>query len=143
VISGSTTAAIKALEAAIACRLSQPPAASGSRPSPTSRLPAALHHGIWLPGPGTPQFSVSGCPDIPDAERRARRVLRHCAAEQLIHSTIQAPADANDQAWKRRMMARIESNPRPAAESSSQELILAAAYPDAIAVACTSRKSPP
>ena len=40
------------------------------------------------------------------------------------------------------MMALIESNPRSAAESSSQELFLAAAYPDAIAVACTNRKSP-
>jgi hypothetical protein len=44
---------------------------------------------------------------------------------------------------KRRMMALIRSNPRSAAESSSQELFLAAAYPDAITVACTSRKDPP
>ncbi len=151
VISGSTTAAIKAalpafggkrgrpLRAAIACRLCT--AARGIQQQVPVHLPAyqqlCIRHGIWLPGPETPQFSVSGCPGIPDAERRARRLLRHCTAEQLIYSRTQAPADANDQAWKRRMMALIESNPRSAVESSSQELFLAAAYPDAIAAACS------
>jgi hypothetical protein len=155
-ISGSTAEAIKAalpafggergrpLRAAVACRLCA--AARGIKQPVPVHLPACqqicIRHGIWLPRPGTPQFSVSGCPDIPDAEHRARRLLRHCAAEQLIYSRIQAP-DADDQAWKRPMMALIRSNPRSAAESSSQELFLAAAYPDAITVACTSRKNPP
>ena len=101
-----------------------------------------LRHGIWLSGPGTPQFSVRDCPDILDAERRARRLLRRCTAEQLLYPRIQAPADEAGNAWKRRTAALIESNPRSASESSSQEMFLAAAYPDAIAVA-RQRKSLP
>jgi hypothetical protein len=154
-ISGSTAEAPKAalpasggergrpLRAAVACRLCT--TARGILQPVPVHLPACqqicIRHGIWLSGPGTPQFSVSGCPGIPDAERRARRLLRHCAAEQLIYSRIQAP-DADDQAWKRRMMALIRSNPRSAAESSSQELFLAAACPGPVTVACTSRKNP-
>jgi hypothetical protein len=102
-----------------------------------------LRHGIWLSGPGTPQFSVRNCPDILDAERRARRLLRRCTIEQLIYSTIQAPADQAGHAWKPRTAALIESNPRPVTETSPQALFQAAAYPDAVAAACASRKSLP
>ena len=155
VISGSTAVAVKnalpafggnrgrPFRAAIACRLCT--AARGIRQPVPVHLPAhqqlCIRHGIWLPGPGMPQFSVGGCPDIPAAERQARRLLRHSAAEQVIYSRIQAPADPDDQAWKRRTMALIESNPRSAAESSPQELFRAAAYPGAIAAACASRKT--
>jgi|ERR1017187_1917930 hypothetical protein len=104
-----------------------------------------LRHGIWLSGPGTPQFSVRGCPGILAAERRARRLLRRCTIEQLIYSRVQAPADQADRAWKRRTMALIESNPRQVTESGPQALFQAAAYPDAIAAAAAyaSRRSSP
>jgi hypothetical protein len=39
-------------------------------------------------------------------------------------------------------MTLIESNPRSASESSAQEMFLAAAYPDAIAIAQASIKAP-
>jgi hypothetical protein len=148
-ISGSTTAAIKAalpafggnrgrpLRAAIACRLCT--AARGIQQPVPVHLPAyqqlCTRHGIWLPGPGTPQFSVRGCPDILDAEHRARRLLRQCSIEELIYSTVQKPGQAGEQSWKRQAAALIESNPRSAAESSPQEMFLAAAYPDAVAAA--------
>jgi len=141
VISGSTTAAIKAalpafggkrgrpLRTAIACRLCT--AARGIQQPVPVHLPAhqqlCIRHGIWLPGPETPQFSVRGCPDILDAERRARRLLRQCTTEQLVNSTVQKPGEAGEQSWKHRATALIESNPRSAAESSPQEMFLAAA----------------
>jgi hypothetical protein len=102
-----------------------------------------LRHGIWLPGPGAQQFSVSGCPDIPAAEHQARRLLRRCTVEQLIYATVQAPAEQAERAWKRRMAALIRSNPRPVTESSPQALFLAAAYPETITAAtetCTARQ---
>lgn len=103
-ISGSTAAAVKnALPAFGGTRGSpsgpSPHAASAPQPASASRsrstcLPThhqvCITHGIWLPGPGTPQFSVRGCPDILAAERQARRLLRRCTIEQLIYSKIQA-----------------------------------------------------
>ena len=159
VTSGSTAAAIKnalpafggkrgqPARAVTACRLCT--AARRIRQPVPVHLPAhhhvCLRHGIWLSGPGAPQFSVRGCPDILAAERRARRLLRRCSIEQLIYSRVQAPADQADRAWKRRMIALIQSSPRPVTESSPQALFQAAAYPDAIAAAaaCASRKSSP
>jgi hypothetical protein len=98
-----------------------------------------LAHGIWLPGPGAPQFSVRGCPDILAAERQARHLTRRCTTEQLIFSKIQATAGQDDHAWKRRTLALIESNPRQVTESSPQALFQAAAYPEAIAAAAGAR----
>jgi hypothetical protein len=76
------------------------------QPAGPVHLPAqhqvCLRHGIWLSGPGTPQFSVRGCPDILAAERQARHLLRRCIIEQLIHAKIQAAAGQDDRAWKRR-----------------------------------------
>lgn len=157
VISGSAAAAVKnalpafggkrgwPARAVIACRLCTA-ARRISQPVPV-HLPAhhqvCLRHGIWLSGPGTPQFSVSGCPDILAAERRARRLLRRCTIEQLTYSRIQAPADQAGRAWKRRTTALIESNPRSVTESSPQALFQAAAYPDAIAAAYASRRNSP
>ena len=94
-----------------------------------------LRHGIWLSGHGTPQFSVRDCRDILDAERRALRLLRRFSTEQLLHLSMQQPGEAGERSWKRRAMTLIASNPISAAESSSQEMFLAAAYPDAITVA--------
>jgi hypothetical protein len=151
VISGSGPAAIKnalpafggmrgrPARAVIACRLCT--AARRIRQPVPVHLPAhhqvCLRHGIWLSGPGTPQFSVSGCPDILAAERQARRLLRRCTVEQLVYSRVQAPAGQDDRAWKRRAMALIESNPRPLAEAGPQALFQAAAYPEAIAAVAT------
>ena len=154
VISGSAAAAIKnalpafggsrgrPVRAVTACRLCTAARRIG-QPVPV-HLPAhhqvCLRHGIWLPGPGTPQFSVRGCPDILAAERQARHLLRHCTIEQLIYSKIQATAGQDDHAWKRRTTALIETNPRQVIQSSAHALFRAAAYPEAItaaAAACT------
>ena len=147
VISGPTAAVIKnalpasggsrgqPVRAVTACRLCTA-ARRISQPVPV-HLPAhhqvCLRHGIWLSGPGTPQFSVRGCPDIMAAERQARRL--RCTIEQLIYSKIQATAGQDDRAWKRRTLALIETNPRQAAESNAQALFQAAAYPEAVAAA--------
>jgi len=157
VISGSTAEAVKnalpafsgehgrPLRATVACQLCA--AARGIRQPVPVHLPAhqqlCARHGIWLSGPGTPQFSVRGCPDILDAERRACRLLRRCTIEQLIYARIQAPADQAEHAWKRRTAALIESNPRSVTQTSPQALFQAAAYPDAVAAAYASRKSQP
>ena len=149
VISGSTAAAVKnalpafggtrgqPVRAVTACRLCTA-ARRISQPVPV-HLPAhhqvCLTHGIWLSGPGTPQFSVRGCPDILAAERQARHLIRRCTIEQLIYSKIQAAAGQDDRAWKRRTLALIEANPRQVTESSAQELFRAAAYPEAITAA--------
>jgi hypothetical protein len=156
VISGSATAAIKnalpafggkpnqPARAVIACRLCTA-ARRISQPVPV-HLPAhhqvCLRHGIWLSGPGTPQFSVSGCPDILAAERQARRLLRHGTIEQLVYSRVQAPAGQDDRAWKRRAIALIEFNPRPVAEAGPQALFQAAAYPEAIGAAAAALHRP-
>jgi hypothetical protein len=147
VISGSATAAIKnalpafggmhgqPARAVIACRLCT--STRRIQPPVPVHLPAhhqvCLRHGIWLSRMGTPQFSVSGCPDILAAERQARRLLRRCTVEQLVYSRVQAPAGQDDRAWKHRAIALIESNPRPAAEAGPHALFQAAAYPETIA----------
>jgi hypothetical protein len=149
VISGSTADAIKnalpafgasrgqPVRALTACRLCTA-ARRISQPVPV-HLPAhhqiCLTHGIWLSGPGTPQFSVRGCPDILAAERQARRLLRRCTIEQLIYSKIRAAASQDDHAWKRRTTALIDTNPRQVTQSSAHALFQAAAYPEAMAAA--------
>jgi hypothetical protein len=152
VISGSTAAAIKnalpafgasrarPVRAVTACRLCTA-ARRVSQPVPV-HLPAhhqvCLRHGTWLSSPGTPQFSVSGCPDIITAELRARRLLRRCTIEQLIYARLQAaqePGSPAQLAWKRRMRALITSNPRVVIESCPQELFAAAGYPETITAA--------
>jgi hypothetical protein len=151
VISGSAAAAVKnalpafggsrgqPVRAVTACRLC---AAACPGPPPPTHQVCLLTHGIWLSGPGTPQFSVRGTPDILVAERQVRHLLRRCTAEQLIYSRTQATAGRDDRAWKRRTLALIESNPRQATESSAQALFQAAAYPEAIAAAIASLHRP-
>jgi len=151
VISGTTVTAIKSAlpafgagsgrpaRAATACRLCTA-ARRIQQPVPV-HLPAhhqvCLKHGIWLSGPGTPQFSVSRCPGILAAERQARRLRRRCTAEQLIYARVQAAAGqaGSERTWKHQTMALIASNPRSVTESHPQALFLAAAYPEAISAA--------
>ena len=149
VISGSAATAITAALPAFGCHDGQPVrAVTACRLCTASRritqpvpvhLPAhhqvCLTHGIWLPGPGEPQFSVKDCPDILAAERQFRRLRRRCSIEQLIYARIQAPARHPDREWKRRLAALIESNPRQATESGPHALFQAAAYPEAVAAA--------
>ncbi len=148
-ICGSTAAAItnalpafgasrgRPVRAVTACRLCT---AARRIPQPVPvHLPAhrqvCLTHGTWLSGPGTPQFSIRGCPDILAAERQARGLLRRCTIEQLIHARIQAAAQPPGTAqisWKQRMHALIASNPRAVIESCPQELFTAAGYPETV-----------
>lgn len=154
-ISGSTPTAIKnALPAFGRLHADQPVrAADGCRrcaaaqgitqPVPV-HLPASqqicLKHGTWLPGPGSPQISVASCPDILNAERRARKILRRCTAEQLIYATTSTRPRQNayEHAWKQRMATLITSNPRLVTESNPQTLSQAAAYPSVVAAASES-----
>jgi hypothetical protein len=159
-ISSSTTTAIKSalpafgrlyagqpVRAAAACRRCA--AARGvTQPVPV-HLPATRHiclkHGTWLTGPGMPMLSVRDCPDILNAERRALSILRYSTAEQLIYATTSAhpPRSADEQAWKHRIAALTESNPRRAIESNPQALFQAAAYPDIIDAAAESLSGSP
>jgi hypothetical protein len=157
VLSGSTAAAInnalpafgqsrsQPVRAVTACRLCTATRRI-TQPVPV-HLPAhhqvCLRHGIWLSGPGTPQLSVTGCPDILAAERQARHLLRRRTIEQLIYAKIQATAGQDDHAWKRRTLALIQTNPRHVTESSAQALFQAAAYPETItAAAATCTRAP-
>jgi hypothetical protein len=154
VISGTATQAIRHALPAFGARSGQPARAvtaccrcTAARriPQPVPvHLPAhhqvCLRHGIWLSGPGTPQFSVSACPDIMAAERQARRLPVRCTIEQLIYARTRAAHAPGGQAgtaraWKRRMQALIDANPRTVTESCPQALFLAAAYPETIAAA--------
>lgn len=148
-VSGTTTAAIRNALPAFGSLSSRPARAVAAcrhctaarrihQPVPV-HLPAhhqvCLKHGIWLSRAGTPQFSVSECPDIMAAERKARRLLRRCSAEQLICARIQAarqPGSAAQISWKQRMHALITSNPRAVIESCPQELFTAAGYPETV-----------
>jgi TniQ len=162
-ISGTTVPAIRNALPAFGARSGQPARALTAcrrctaarriqQPVPV-HLPAhhqiCLRHGIWLPGAGMPQFSVGACPDIVRAERQARRLLRHCAIEQLIYAKVQVahapgdqgrPARSEHLAWKRRMGVLIESNSRAVIEACPQPLFLAAGYPEIVASATTAAR---
>jgi hypothetical protein len=148
-ISGTTAPSITNALPAFGTRVGQPArAATACRRCTAARriqqpvpvhLPAhhqvCLRHGVWLSRTGTPQFSVSECPDIMAAERQARRLLRRCTAEQLVHARIQAarqPGSAAQISWKQRMQTLITSNPRAVIESCPQELFTAAGYPETV-----------
>jgi hypothetical protein len=152
-ISGTTVPAIRNALPAFGARAGQPARDSAAcrrctaarrirEPVPV-HLPAhhqvCIRHGIWLSRAGTPQFSVSECPDIMAAERQARRLLRHCTIEQLIYAKVQAAqqpsSPAAELAWKQRMRALITSNPRTVIESCPQELFTAAGYPETVSTA--------
>jgi hypothetical protein len=151
-ISGTTTPAIRNALPAFGTRAGQPArtvtacrrctAARRIREPVPVHLPAhhqvCLKHGIWLSRAGTPQFSVSECPDIMAAERQARQLLRHCTIGQLIYARLQAaqqPGSPAQLAWKQRMRTLITSNPRTVIESCPQELFTAAGYPETVGTA--------
>jgi hypothetical protein len=125
------------VRATVACRLCA--AAHGiHRPVPV-HLPAhhqvCLRHGIWLSSPETPQVSVRDCPDILNAERLARRLAHRQPAEKIIYAITQAPTDRDGHAWKRRIAALTESNPRTVTEPSTQAVFQAADYPETVMAA--------
>ena len=149
VISGSTTAAIKAALPAFGGKRGQPrpgrhrmpplhrsPRHPAAGPGPPSRSPAGLHQARHLASrAGNTAVQRQGLPRHPGCRTPGTPAPPPCTIEQLVYSTIQKPGEAGEQSWKHRTTALIESNPRSAAESSPQELFLAAAYPDAIAAA--------
>jgi hypothetical protein len=154
-ISGSTASAVKnALPALGRLHAGQPvrathacrgcAAARGITEPVSVHLPASqqicLKHRTWLPGPGALQISVSSCPDILNAEHRARNILRHRTAEQLIYAitSTRPRQDAYEHAWKQRIASLITSNSRLVTEASPQTLFQAAAYPDLITAASES-----
>ena len=49
-----------------------------------------LRHGIWLPAAGLPQLDISRCPDILEAEKRARYAVRQHSPEQMILAQTKA-----------------------------------------------------
>ena len=155
VTSGTTAAAIRNALPAFGILSGQPArAVTACRRCTVSRriqqpvpvhLPAhhqvCLRHGTWLPAQGMRQFSVSGCPDIIAAERRGRRLRRQGTAEHLIYASIRAAREPGSPARERRMRALIESNSPAVTAASQEELLLAAACPEAIADAATSLRA--
>lgn len=130
------------VRATVACRLCA--AARGIRRPVPVHLPAhhqvCLTHGIWLPEPEAPQFSVRDCPGILSAERLARRLARRQPAEKVIYAITQAPPDRDGHAWKRRTAVLIESNPQTITEPGTQALSQAAGYPETVMAAYASCK---
>ena len=107
-----------------------------------------LRHGIWLPAAGLPQLDISRCPDILEAEKRARHaarqqspeqmILAQTEAEQAIAGRIQQPSrlrDAARRAWQHRIQTMIEANRRDAIEANPHALFQAAGHPEVVAEA--------
>lgn len=132
------------------------------------RLPP-LHGGRAHPAacPGAPARTP---PDLPPARHLAARTgnpavqrqrmpghhgrrapgtpaPRHCTIEQLIYARTQAAHTPDGQAgtaraWRRRIQALIDADPRTVTESCPQTLFLAAAYPETIATAAAATQAP-
>jgi len=106
-----------------------------------------LRHGIWLPAAGLPQLDISRCPDILEAEKRARyavrqhspeqMILAQTKAEQAIASRTQQPGRPGNaaHAWRQRIQAIIEANHRDAIEANPHALFQAAGHPEVAAEA--------
>jgi hypothetical protein len=126
-------------------------AASGIRQPVPVLLPAHLRictrHRLWLPGRGRPQLDLSRCPDITAAQHQARHLLRSYTPQQLIfaHATavehITGPAPdprIRPGNWQQRATLLQAGNTRPGSTPPAQDqLISAAIYPDAIALAAS------
>jgi hypothetical protein len=110
-----------------------------------------LRHGIWLPAAGLPQLDISQCPDILEAEKRARHAARQYSPEQMILAETQAqqaiagpapqpsrPGDAAQRAWRQRIQTIIQANRRDAVEANPHALFQAAGHPEVIAAAISS-----
>lgn len=105
-----------------------------------------LRHGIWLSAAGLPQLDISRCPDILEAEKRARHaarqhspeqmILAQTEAEQAIAARTQQPSrlrDAARRAWQQRIQTIIQANRRDAIEANPHALFQAAGHPEVIA----------
>lgn len=129
------------VRAITACRLCT--AARGIKHPVPVHLPAwqqvCLRHGIWLPARGAPQLSVSSCPDILAAERRARGLANRYTTGQLIHAKVRAAADRTEpgQACDQRATALTDANLSQVSEPGRRELLLAADYPCPVAIDVT------
>jgi hypothetical protein len=104
---------------------------------------ACTRHGIWLPRAGQPQLDVTACPEIIIAEHHARRLLRHCTPEQLIHARLKAaqiitrsPQAAGEtyRGWHQRTGTLRAGNPGLNTPAAEHELTQAATYPGIIAI---------
>ena len=106
-----------------------------------------LRHGMWLPAAG-PQLDISRCPDILEAEKRARHAARQHSPEQMIlaetqtQQAIAGPVpqpsrlrDAAQRAWQQRAQTVIEANHRDAIEANPHALFQAAGHPEVVAKA--------
>ena len=107
-----------------------------------------LRHGIWLPAAGLPQLDISRCPDILEAEKRARYAVRQHSPEQMILAQTRAEqaitgrtqqpgrlGNAARHAWRQRIQAIIEANRRDAIEANPHALFQAAGHPEVVAEA--------
>jgi hypothetical protein len=102
-------------------------------------------HQLWLPANGLPQLDLSACPDITAAQHQARRLLRRHTPQQLIsaqvaaveHLTAPGPDPrARPANWQQRVSLLQASNTHPGSTAPTRDqLIPAAIYPDAIALA--------
>jgi hypothetical protein len=124
-------------------------AASGIRQPVPVLLPAHLRicprHRLWLPGRGLPQLDLSPCPDITAAQHQARHLLRRYTPQQLIfahataveHITGPAPDPRSGNCQQRATLLQA-GNTRPGSTPPApDQLISAAIYPDAIALAAS------
>ena len=106
-------------------------------PAHQQRLPQARHLAVRAGNTAVQRQRLPRHPGRRAPGTPAPPPLHHRAARSTPRS--RHPGQAGEQSWKRRATALIESNPRSAAESSPQEMFLAAAYPDAIAAAAGQR----
>lgn len=110
-----------------------------------AHLKICSRHQLWLPGSGLPQLDLSACPDITAAQHQARRLLRRCTPQQLISAQVAAVGritgpepdpQAQPANWQQRVSLLQASNTRPGSTAPTRDqLIPAAIYPDAIALA--------
>ena len=143
-ITGDPARAVRATTACQRCL-----AANGiHQPVPiilAAHLKICSRHQLWLPGSGLPQLDLSACPDITAAQHQARRLLRRCTPQQLISAQVAATGritgpqpdpQAQPANWQQRVSLLQASNTRPGSTAPTRnQLIPAAIYPDAIALA--------
>ena len=107
-------------------------------------------HGLWLTGADRPQLDLAARPEIIAAEHHARSLLRQCTSQQLIFALLEAArliagqrdrdtvsATGSPQDRQRRVRLLKAGNPHVSSPAAQDELIRAAIYPDAIALAAT------
>lgn len=109
-----------------------------------AHLRICSRHQLWLPANGLPQLDLSACPDITAAQHQARRLLRRHTPQRLIsaqvtaveHITAAADPRARPANWQQRVSLLQASNTHPGSTAPTpDQLIPAAIYPDAIALA--------